>query len=782
MVSGVLARKLRRDIWRQRGQFASVAVVVALGVTVFIAATDAYQNLKASFDRAYALQRLPDAVIAGPGAHELARQAADLPGTPAVAVRSQADVGGRIGDHALLIRVVTVPEASQPPASLLAVRSGRLPAAGEVLVEQHLADHFGLAAGATIQIGGPTGWRTVAVSGSGLSTEYFWPARSRQEVITSAEHFGVVFTPEATAAALGIEGEQQVALYARDRERAGELASAATSLGRSRGLVVTLRSDQPSYVALDEDVRTFGEFAKLLPALFLVAGMLGGFIVLSRLVHAQRAVIGTLNASGIPAPTIRRHYLGFGLVAGIAAAGPGAAGGYLLGAWFTTRYTDAIGLPLHVVSLRPMTMIVGAGAGLAASLLAAWAPARAAARIAPAEAMRIAPSGRGRTSLGERLLPPLRRLPARWRMVARGLARNRRRAALTVAGVVASLSLVIVFAGLRDTVTAVLDRQFGEIDGSDGQLHAADGNAVTALAGARADPDVDVAEPFARAEATLASQTRTYDTLVLALPTATRLHHFVDARGDPLALPPDGGVLLGLGLRRLLDIEVGDSVAVGFTAGGTQLRERVAGFVDEPMSAVAYVSLEHLDATLGRSTATGALVRLRPGADRDAAAHRLGALPGAAAYLDNASLDATMRDAFAMIDVLVGVMLAFAAVMAAALLFNAMSANVAERAVELGTLHAAGISRRMLVRLVAAENLLLTSAAIPVGLAVGTLLARWFMSGYENLGYRWALRMQPETLVMVAAGVAVASLVSQLPVLRAVRNIDVARIVRERSM
>lgn len=90
-------------------------------------------------------------------------------------------------------------------------------------------------------------------------------------------------------------------------------------------------------------------------------------------------------------------------------------------------------------------------------------------------------------------------------------------------------------------------------------------------------------------------------------------------------------------------------MTVGFTAGGAQLRERVAGFVDEPMSAVAYVSLEHLDAVLGRATATGALVRLRAGADREVVAHRLGALPGTAAYLDNASLDATMRDAFAMI-------------------------------------------------------------------------------------------------------------------------------------
>ena len=42
MVSPILFRKLRRDVWRQRMQFAAVVVVVAIGVTVFVAATDAY--------------------------------------------------------------------------------------------------------------------------------------------------------------------------------------------------------------------------------------------------------------------------------------------------------------------------------------------------------------------------------------------------------------------------------------------------------------------------------------------------------------------------------------------------------------------------------------------------------------------------------------------------------------------------------------------------------------------------------------------------------------------
>ena len=70
----------------------------------------------------------------------------------------------------------------------------------------------------------------------------------------------------------------------------------------------------------------------------------------------------------------------------------------------------------------------------------------------------------------------------------------------------------------------------------------------------------------------------------------------------------------------------------------------------------------------------------------------------------------------------VGVMLAFAVVMAAALLLNAMSANVAERSVELGTL---------------------------------VIIVRWVLA---------------------------AALVAQLPVLRRLRNIDVARIVGERAL
>ncbi len=109
MVSRILLRKLRRDLSRQRWQFLATTLVIGIGIAVYVAATDAYANLRQSFDRAYAVQLLPDAVISGPGASGLYEAARALPGSPAVELRQQADVGIRINGHTLFGRAVSVP-------------------------------------------------------------------------------------------------------------------------------------------------------------------------------------------------------------------------------------------------------------------------------------------------------------------------------------------------------------------------------------------------------------------------------------------------------------------------------------------------------------------------------------------------------------------------------------------------------------------------------------------------------------------------------------------------
>ncbi len=782
MVSRVLPRKLRRDLWRQRWQFLAVAVVIGIGVAVYVAASDAYRNLQESFDRAYSTQRLPDAIVSGPGASELTAQARALPGNPVVDARQVGDVGIRIHGHALVGRAVGVPERQQPAVSKLAVRTGALPGPGEVLVEQHLADHYGLKPGDTIDLLAPGGWHAVRVSGSALSTEYFWPARSMQEVITTPEHFGVIFATAPDVRELVAKPVDELLMYARDRGAAPALSATAARLAADNGLSFQSRNDQPSYTALQQDVQAVGDFANLLPWVFLVAAVLGTYVLLSRMVAAQRAVIGTLVANGLSARSLRLHYLGYGAAAGLLGAVPGLVGGYLLGGWFTTSYTSALGLPLRVTSFHPVNLLVGAAVAVVAALLAAWAPARAAVRTDPAEAMRISPpSVRAGRSVLERAIPPARHMPARWRMTFRGIMRNRRRTVLTIAGVAVSVSLVMIFAGLRDTVSTVLDRQYTAVQLEDAELRTTPGAAGEVLRAVRADPGVAAAEPFVRYDVTLASGRKAYQTLLMALPADTTMHGFATEDGTPGHLPARG-VLLGRGAGETLGVKVGDPVTIAISQTGKRIREPVAGFVDEPLNPVAYTSISHLAQVTGSSAPTGILIRLKPGALEQTVSARVGALPGVVAYLSTAAVAETIREAFGLYDALVGLMLVFAAIMAAALLYNAMSANVAERSVEVGTLQAAGMGPGIVGRLVTTENLILVAIGLPLGIGAGVLFASWFMSTYETQGYHWNLTMKPTTPLIVAAGVLIAALLAQIPAVRAIRHMDIAKIVRERVL
>ena len=496
MVSRILLRKLRRDLWRQRWQFLAAAFVIGIGVAVYRCGHRRLRQFETVVRPGIRHTTAAGCRDQRPGVFGLYEAARALPGNPVVELRQQA----------MWASASTATPCSAAPSACRSRPSRQCRSWRCVLV---IFRHVGrsLTGGAPHRaltdctpgtpsncLDRPVG-DTLDVSGSALSTEYFWPARSQREIMTTPENFGVVFVPAPDMPQLVAQPTDQLLVYARDRDQASALHVRATELARSRGMMVMSRDEQPSYRALQDDVDSVGTFARLLPWVFLVAAVVGTYVLLSRLVGAQRAVIGTLLANGLPGRTMRTHYLTYGVAVGLAGAAVGLIGGYFLGGWFTTQYTQALGLPLRVTSLHPTSLIIGALVGTAAAALAAWAPARAASRMSPAEAMRISPPGtRGGVSVAERLLPPLRRMPARWRMTLRGITRNRRRTILTIAGVVISVCLVMVFAGLRDTVNSVIDRQYGGIELQDAQVITARGAADAVAAALRADPQVAAAE------------------------------------------------------------------------------------------------------------------------------------------------------------------------------------------------------------------------------------------------------------------------------------------------
>ena len=781
-----LGHKLLRDLRRQRTQSLAIALTVLVGTALSVVSADAYRNLEASYARVFELLHTADLWVSGGDVEGFAREALTHPAVALADVRVVADVPVRVGERRFLGRLVGAPANGSAIDDLLVSQGEALDAAAPdgVLVEEHFARHDELSAGAHIEVLGREGWRAVDVRGVAASAEYLWPARSRQDILPAPGTFGVVFASDALARRLA-GSPNEAAVRLASGAPAGALDELAVLARAHGGTLIVHRADQVSNATLRADIDGFRSMALMFPFLFLGTAALAAGVLLGRRVRAERSVIGTLRALGMSRRSLLRHYLVQGSVLGLAGALPGALLGHLLARTVTSSYTAAIDVPVTVVESHPETIALAVVIGLLTGLLGAWGPARAAARVSPAQAMRGAvpdTEARGGTML-ERLLPPLRRAPVRVRLVLRSLGRNRRRSLTTALGVVSAATLVLVSWGMLDSTEHVLARQFEDITQADATVYLRGAPSEDTLAAVTAVQGVDRVEPLVELPVVLAAGDARYATVLQAYELDTHMHRFLDG-SRRLALPDDG-VLLGSALRAQLGLEVGSELTAA-TPGGLVLRLRVGGFVDEPLGTFAYAALPMLERLTGGGVGPNAYAidlaadTAEPAARAEVLA-RVDAVEGVAVSRDLRALAAVARDYMGLFYAFVGMMLVFGGAMAFAILFTTMSANIAERQGEIATLRAAGIAHRKIARLVTAENLLVTALGVAPGLVLGALAAYGFMESFSTDLFQMPLHLRPTTPLCVGLALLLVALASQWPGLRAVRRLDIARVVRERS-
>jgi putative ABC transport system permease protein len=780
-----LRRKLLRDIRRHRAQFVAITITIFIGVTIFGASYDSFQNLKASYDTTATEYRFANLTISGGDTAAIAAAVESTAAVESVETRTSLDVPIRVGDTKFLGRTIGVPSGAQPSVNRLEILSGSYldPALPDgVMVEEHMADHFGLVIGDSFEILAGAEWHRVAVTGVVASPEYIWPSRDRQEVITSPDNFGVVFGSEELARDLAGAGPNEVVAYYRggdeDEEVTSSLAREARDLGAAS---VYPREDQASNAALREDLKGFEEMAVFFPIMFLIAAGMAAYVMISRLVHAQRPHIGVFLANGFTRRQVLRHYLGYGFIPGLVGSIPGAIAGVLLARSITRMYTGLLSIPVTLVEFYPVTVFGAVAFGLIASLLAALAPALVASRVLPAAAMRgETPGGGGKLSLLERVVPPVRRLPAAWKMALRGVGRNPRRTVYTMIGVVLSLMLVLVSWGMIDTIRHLMDRQFVEIQQEDATVYFA-GPASTADVAALLDINgVAAAEPALTVPVSLGSAGEHYETALLVLEDGTTMHRLLSIDDGWIDLPSEG-VALGKATRDLLGIEVGDPIVISLGPDGS-ITEPVAAFVDEPLGTMAYMARSRAETLIGGELpATSALISYAAGADAKELRNTITELPQVAAFEDAKVIYDMMQRYMVLFYAFVGMMLLFGGAMAFALIFNAMSVNIAERTREVATLLAVGTDRRSISRYISAENLVVAAMGIPIGLVVGYFAAREAMASFSSDLFAFDLYVAPMTFVWAAAAILLVALISQWPGLRAIRRISIPKIVKERS-
>jgi putative ABC transport system permease protein len=176
-----------------------------------------------------------------------------------------------------------------------------------------------------------------------------------------------------------------------------------------------------------------------------------------------------------------------------------------------------------------------------------------------------------------------------------------------------------------------------------------------------------------------------------------------------------------------------------------------------------------------------AFVIYEDGVDREQMRRALSAAPGVAAFADSKALVEYVNNYLGLYYLMIGLMILFGGAMAFALLYNVIQSNLAERAVEVATLRAAGMPFGELARMITVENVLVAALGIIPGCLIAYEAARLFMGQFSTDWFSFGVEVRPSTFIISALAIIAVAVLSELPGLRAVKRLDVAEVVRERS-
>lgn len=779
---GLLGRKARRDLLRARGQFAALTAMIVLGVGSLTAIYGGYANLQEAIQDAYEAQNFHDGLIEfTPRDRDALPNLSQVAGVSDWEPRRVADLPVSFGDGRapVMARLITLPEGRSPRVDQLDLRTGELPAGGAnmLLAEAGFGAHHGLEPGARATIQTANASFSFSISGTATSPEYFWPAKTVQEHMPDVlRRWGVLWIrdDDLERVAGGPGSVNQVVFTVSEANDPEEiLARVATAIGTSDVVRLETRESQASNVNLDLLINGLNQIAFVLPLLFLTIVGLSTYVLLTRLVHQQRPNIGLLRALGYAPRTILWHYLSYApLIAGLGTL-IGFGTGYALSFYVTSVFASYVSLSGIGVQLRPDLFLMGLGLSLGFTLLASVLPAAKASRMLPAEAMRPpTPRGPPHARL-DRMLPGRGKVPFSVRMGLRSVARNPRRAAFTALGMCLAVGVMIVPLGFLDSMDYVIDRAVVQVQRADETLIFREPVPVANVTRAAQLEGVAALEPLVQLQSGVISDGKPIGITIIGLGRGSDLLRLYDPGGRRVEVT-DAGIQLSRVFERS-GHRIGDTL----TLFGEEVP--IVGFV-QATGTTGFVTLETAQRWAGiGDLATQALLKRDPGAaPQDVHDELASALPLAATQ-DVAQALADTRSMLRLYYGFIFMLLAFAIAIGAAIVFNAVTINVMEESRDFATLRTLGMPMRSLFAITTTETLLLAVPGVLAGLWLGKVLTGYFVGVFSSDLFVLDLFINRTTYgLSLGIGLAVAFL-SQIPSVRWIGRMDLAKSVRERA-
>jgi putative ABC transport system permease protein len=781
-----LDRKLGRDLWRLKGQVATIALVLACGMMAMIMLRSTWQSLLAARDTYYDAYRFGDVFAHVSRAPDAAAARLErIPGVMVVYPRIVEDVMVPLADEPDPVtgRILSIPDDGVPPLNALYMRAGRLPSAGStdeaVILEQFATAHR-LQPGALLPVVIDGHTRQIRIVGIALSPEYVL-AMSGREMMADNRRFVVLWMPRsAVAPAFHLEGafDDVVLQLAPGASVPDVLDAVDRELARYGGFHAIGRDKQLSNFALSGELGTLRSLALVIPTIFLLVAAFLVNVVVSRLVFLERTQIAVLKALGFTDRRIARHYLVLvALIVAIAAI-VGIALGAWSARWMTDLYADFYRFPTKLHRIAPGLAAVTIAIGLVAAVVGALGSLRRITRMPPAEAMRPPAPLDYRRSLVERFAIGRVAGPAAM-MVFREIERRPMRFAMSTLGIAMGVGIFILGRFSWDSFDHLMDETFVREHQEDVTVSFRRSRPAVAMRELEHLPGVELAEGQRIVPVRLRAGPRFRDTTITGMPVVPALRHLLDHGTDPIQLPA-AGIVITDELATRLGVRVGDRVDAEILEGSWPTRQLVvSGLIDEPFGLNAYARADWLASVLREDPRVSAvLLRVDP-ARTDELSHRLKELPEVLGVARTSHVIDRYREQTGESMLVITLILTLsAAAIATGVVYNNARIALSLRSRDLASLRVLGFTRREISNVLLGELGAQVALGIPLGLVLGRWGAGLFAAGIDREWVRFPLYTSPSTYATAAVIALVSGLASALLVRRKLDQLDLVGVLK----
>lgn len=519
---------------------------------------------------------------------------------------------------------------------------------------------------------------------------------------------------------------------------------------------VQTRDSNAGYTSVESDASSIEAIGLVFPVVFIIVAVLIALTTITRMVEEERSLIGTYKSLGYSRHTILMKYVTYALGASLIGGILGGLCGFIV---FPTFLFSVVFEAMYQIPeyLYSFDALYGIGSilffivGIAGAAILAC---RSELKQTPAALMRPKTPKAGSRIFLERITPLWKRMSFLNKVTARNIFRYKKRFLMTIFGIMGCMALLVCGFAIRDSVHALSDMQYNDINRYDvlAVVNADDFDA--SLQTLEDDARVSSVQGIGVDSVTVSADTKESLQLFI-IPDGAPLSEFINTRTSkdtPCELTNEG-ILLTRNAAELLDITAGGTAHIE-TSTLKQADVPVQFVIDNYLGNAAYITQSTYEKYFGTAAdLNGFFINLASSnvTDQQAFADDLASNETFMTVTSTQKMNEDFSQSFSLINTVVYVIIVLAAALAFVVLFTLSTTNISERIRELATIKVLGFRKREVNHYVNKETILLTILGMICGIPLGYAFSQSLTYVLKMPSIYFAVTIEPISYVYACA-------------------------------